>query len=99
MNRADLWRFYGCENSYFSAKVRPALRSKRLSFAEILPTPAVYREAIRLRTGLAFIPVVVAPDGETLRDASSILDAPEERVPEPPLSRRLSSSNCTPGSR
>jgi hypothetical protein len=69
------WRYYGCENSYFSAKVRPALRYKGLPFAEILPTPAAYRDVIRPRTGLAFIPIVVTPEGDTWQDTSEILDA------------------------
>jgi glutathione S-transferase len=79
------WRYYGCENSYFSAKVRPALRYKGLPFAEILPTPAAYRDVIRPRTGLAFIPIVVTPEGDTWQDTSEILDALEARCPAPPL--------------
>ena len=80
------WRYYGCENSYFSAKVRPALRYKGLHFAEILPTPAAYRDVIRPRTGgLAYIPILVTPEGDTWQDTSEILDALERRAPEPPL--------------
>jgi glutathione S-transferase len=79
------WRYYGCENSYFSAKVRPALRYKGLHFAELLPTPAAYRDVIRPRTGLAFIPVLVTPEGDTWQDTSEILDALEHRHPAPPL--------------
>jgi len=79
------WRYYGCENSYFSAKVRPALRYKRLHFSEILPTPAAYREVILPRTGLAFIPILLTPEDETWQDTSEILDALERRVPDPPL--------------
>jgi glutathione S-transferase len=80
------WRYYGCENSYFSAKVRPALRYKGLHFAELLPTPAAYRDVIRPRTGgLAYIPILVTPEGDTWQDTSEILDALERRVPEPPL--------------
>jgi glutathione S-transferase len=37
------------------------------------------------RTGLAFIPIVVTPDDETLQDTSDILDALERRCAEPPL--------------
>jgi glutathione S-transferase len=81
----DLWRFYACENSYFSAKVRPALRTKGLHFAELLPTPAAYRDVILPRTGLAFLPIVITPEDETLQDTSEILDALERRIPLPPL--------------
>ena len=37
------YRFYASEVSYFSGKVRPALRYKRLPFVEILATPDAYR--------------------------------------------------------
>ncbi len=80
-----VWRFYAAEISYFSAKVRPALRMKSIHFAEILPTPKIYREVIVPRTGLAFIPVIVTPEGETWQDTSDILDALDERFPKPPL--------------
>jgi glutathione S-transferase len=76
--------FYAAERSYFSGKVRPALRAKRLYFEEHLPTPDAYRD-IRRRTGLTFIPVVVTPEDETWQDTSDILDALEARVPEPAL--------------
>jgi glutathione S-transferase len=86
MSQAIPWyRFYATEISYFSAKVRPALRYKRVPFVEILPTPEVYRQVIRPRTGLGFIPVVVTPQDETWQDTSAILDALEARVPQPPL--------------
>lgn len=84
-NGDGVWRFYAAEISYFSAKVRPALRIKGVHFAEILPTPKVYREVIVPRTGLAFIPVIVTPEGETWQDTSDILDSLDERFPKPPL--------------
>jgi glutathione S-transferase len=79
------FRFYASEVSYFSAKVRPALRYKRIPHVEILATPAAYRTVIRPRTGLTMIPVVVTPEDETLQDSSDILDALEARFPRPPL--------------
>jgi hypothetical protein len=36
--------FYGTRVSYFSAKVRCALRAKGVPFREIEPTRAVYRD-------------------------------------------------------
>jgi glutathione S-transferase len=74
--------YFGVEISYFSAKVRPALRYKGLHFLELLPD---YRGVILPRTGLAFIPVLVTPEDETLQDTSEILDALEARHPSPPL--------------
>jgi len=81
----DLLRFYAAEISYFSAKVRPALRLKRVPHVELLPTPEVYRDVILPRTGLAFIPVIVTPEDETLQDSSDILDWLDARHPEPRL--------------
>ena len=80
-----VFRFYASEISYFSAKVRPALRWKGVPFVELLPTPLAYREVILPRTGLGFIPVIVTPEGETWQDTSEILDALERRFPEPAL--------------
>jgi glutathione S-transferase len=80
-----LFRFYASEISYFSGKVRPALRLKGVPHAEVLPTRDVYREVIRARTGLAMIPIVVTPEDETWQDSSDILDALEARFPEPAL--------------
>ncbi len=80
-----LYRMWGSELSYFTGKVRPALRYKRLPYVELLPTPYAYREIIRARTGLAFIPTIVTPDDETWQDTSDILDIMEERFPDPPL--------------
>lgn len=82
---ARTWRFYAAEISYFSGKVRPALRYKGVPFFEILPTPRAYREVILPRTGLGFIPVLVTPEDETWQDTSDILDRLEARFPSPPL--------------
>jgi glutathione S-transferase len=82
MSDTEPFRYYASEISYFSAKVRPALRYKGLHFTELLPdVPGV----ILPRTGLAFIPILVTPEDETLQDTSDILDALEERIPSPPL--------------
>jgi len=85
MATARRYRLYASEISYFSGKVRPALRMKRVPFEEVLPTRTVYREVIRARTGLAMIPVVVTPDDETWQDSSDILDALDHHYPDPPV--------------
>jgi glutathione S-transferase len=85
LGRDHFYRFYASECSYFSAKVRPALRYKRIPYVELLATPEAYRNVIRPRTGLGFIPVVVTAEDETLQDTSDILDALEQRFPEPSL--------------
>ena len=79
------YRFYAADVSYFSAKVRPALRYKNIPFVELDPTPEAYRDVILPRTGLAFIPILITPDDEVLQDTSEILDALERISPKPSL--------------
>ena len=81
----EIYRYYGADCSYFSAKPRPALRYKRVPYEEILPTPQAYREVIRPRTGLAQIPVLVTPEDDVVQDSSCILDELERRFPARPL--------------
>jgi len=75
------YRFHAFDVSYFSAKVRPALRYKGLWYEE---RRANVREILK-RTGLAFIPIVETPEGEVLQDSTEILETLERRHPEPPL--------------
>jgi glutathione S-transferase len=85
VDRDTYYKLYMAEESYFSAKVRPGFRWKRVPHVEVLATARVYRDVLRPRTGLQMIPVVVGPDDETLQDSSEILDALEARYPDPPL--------------
>ncbi|MEO2169742.1 MAG: glutathione S-transferase family protein, partial [bacterium] len=72
---------HGFEVSYFTAKVRCALRYKQLWFEECrADIPDIVR-----RTGLAFIPIVITPEDSTWQDSSAIFDLLEERHPDPPL--------------
>lgn len=75
------YRFHAFEISYFSAKVRPALRYKGLWYEE----RRADRTEVQRRTGLGFIPILVTPEGETWQDTSVILDRLEARHPSPPL--------------
>ena len=75
------YTFHAFEVSYFSAKVRPALRYKKLWYEEVR---ADYGE-IQRRTGMAFIPMLVTPQDETWQDSSDIYARLEERHPNPPL--------------
>jgi glutathione S-transferase len=75
------YRFHAFEVSYFSAKVRPALRYKQLWFEELRADLG----EVQRRTGLGFIPILVTPEGETWQDSSEILDRLEARHPTPPL--------------
>ena len=67
--------------SYFSGKVRPALRYKRVWHDEVRANVPLIQE----RTGLGFIPIVITPEDETWQDSTDIYDRLEERFPEPPL--------------
>jgi len=75
------YRFHAFDISYFSAKVRPALRYKRLWYEELRAD----RHEVQRRTGLGFIPILITPEDETWQDTSEILDRLEARHPEPPL--------------
>ncbi len=50
--------FHAFEVSYFSAKVRPALRYKRLWYDEVHADSGLIRE----RTGLTFMPMLLTPE-------------------------------------
>lgn len=72
---------HGYDLSYFTAKARTALRYKGVFLDE-------KRADIRMileKTGMAFIPIVVTPEGEVWQDTSEILDRLEARHPNPPL--------------
>lgn len=75
------YELHGFEVSYFTAKVRVALRYKQLHFEEIRASIPEILD----RTSLGFIPIVVTPEGETWQDTSDILDRLEARHPAPPL--------------
>ena len=73
--------FHAFEVSYFSAKVRPALRHKGLWVDE---RRADIGEVLK-RTGLGFVPMVITPEGETWQDSHDIYRRLEARHPDPPL--------------
>jgi len=77
----DPYIYHAADVSYFSGKARPALPQKSLWYREVLPN---MREIVD-KTGVAFIPVLMTPEGEAWQDTSTILDRLEERHPEPPL--------------
>lgn len=79
------YQFYAATESYFSAKVRPFFRYKSVPVEELPPTPEAFRDVIRPRTGMAFIPIVITPEDDTLQDTSDILDELERRFPDPPI--------------
>lgn len=76
---------YSMQLSWYSAKVRPYLRFRRLPFDERTPTLREYRGEIRRRVGHAVVPVVITPEGEWLQDSSIIIERLEERFPGDPV--------------
>jgi glutathione S-transferase len=76
---------YGSEISYYTGKVRAYFRWKGIPFNEVLSNAQIYKEVILPRVGFPVIPVVVAPDDQTLQDSSDIIDALEQRFPEPSI--------------
>ncbi len=73
--------FHAFDVSYFSGKVRPALPQKNLWYREVVPN----MKEIVGKTGVAFIPVLMTPEGEAWQDTSEILDRLEAAHPDPPL--------------
>ena len=83
MGAAPRWRFIATPLSYFSAKIRPLLRYKRIAFTEIDPDVGAYISTIIPRTGVAFIPVLTTDRDETLQDTPRIIERIEALVPMP----------------
>lgn len=69
-----LHTLYGVEMSYFTGKARAYLRWKGAPFVERSSDAAFFKEICLPRLGYAMIPVLVAPDGETLQDTTTIID-------------------------
>ncbi len=82
---SERWKFYAAPASYFSAKIRPALRYKRVAFDEYAPTAQAYKEVILPLTGVRYIPVVITDQHEVLQDTPRMLVRLEELVPEPAI--------------
>ncbi len=77
------YRLYGAEFSLYSGKVRAYLRKKGIPFEEINASLRVYKKFIIPRTGVKYIPVVQTPDDQVYQDTTVIIDALEQRFPEP----------------
>ena len=76
---------YSMQLSWYSAKVRPYLRYRRLPFDERTPTFREYNVEIKRRVGHAVVPVVITPEGEWLQDSSVILERLDERFAGEPI--------------
>lgn len=81
----DKYFLLSMQLSWYSAKVRPYLRFKRIAFDERNPTAWEYYVVIPRHCGHAVVPIVVTPDGEWLQDSSVIIERLEQRHPEHPV--------------
>ncbi|MBX2849592.1 MAG: glutathione S-transferase family protein [Acidiferrobacterales bacterium] len=79
------YKLYGTPFSLYSGKVRSYLLKKGLTFEEVLSTVKVYREFIKPRTGVSYIPVIHTPDDRVIQDTSVIIDALENQHPMPSI--------------
>ena len=75
------YQLHGFDVSYFTAKARVALRAKGV----FLDERRAHVPTIQAKTGMAFIPIVVTPEGEVWQDTTDIIDRLEARHPEPAL--------------
>ena len=83
MAEAASCELIGSEVSLYTGKVRAYLRYKRIPFRETLATTEVYRQVILPRTGVRFIPILITDDDVAIQDSTEIIDALEQRHPEP----------------
>ncbi|MBL4616709.1 MAG: glutathione S-transferase [Robiginitomaculum sp.] len=67
--------------SLYSGKVRGYLRWKNVAFSEVLSTAKVYKSTILPRVGWPVVPVLIAPDDQTIQDSSEIIDYVEKCEP------------------
>ena len=75
---------YGSYASYYTAKVRSALRKKAIPFSERLPSDPRFRAEVRPASGSHRIPQVLLPDGRVVQDSVEILDELERLYPQVP---------------
>ncbi len=81
---AGAYRLLGADVSYYTAKIDAWLAYKRIPCRRELATREVFEREIMPRVGYPVIPVLLAPDGETLQDTTEMVDVLEARHPSPP---------------
>jgi glutathione S-transferase len=78
------YRIFGIELSPYSVKVRSYFRYKGIPHEWVVRDLA-HMDEFRRHAKLPLIPLVLAPDGTALQDSTPILEAMEERFPEPSI--------------
>lgn len=81
----EVYKLYGTQSSYYTAKVRGYLTFKKIPFEEILATAEIYESVIVRKTGVWMIPVLISPDGVVLQDSTEIIDFLELRFTQAPV--------------
>ncbi len=78
------YRLFGSELSPYSVKVRSYLRYKGIPH-EWVPRTAANQGEFERYARLPLIPLLVTPEGAGLQDSTPIIEALEERFPEPSI--------------
>jgi glutathione S-transferase len=78
------YRIFGAEVSPYSVKVRAYFRYKAIPHEWIVRSPDTQAEYQKFAK-LPLIPAVATPEGEGLQDSTPILEALEQRFPEPSI--------------
>ncbi|MEO1190887.1 MAG: glutathione S-transferase family protein [Pseudomonadota bacterium] len=82
-----MYRLFSREISYFSGKVRAALRYKERmgslpeGYEDILATADIVHSYLLPKTGTPLLPQLLCPDGTWLQDSSEILDHLDQQHP------------------
>lgn len=81
---AGQYRVYGVEPSPYSVKVRAYMRYKSIPHEWVVRTAARMEEFKRYAK-LPLIPCVVAPDETAMQDSTPVIEALEEKFPDPAI--------------
>jgi len=79
-NKYILW---GANWSLYSAKVRPYLMKKGISYVELNPSHPHFYEKVMPQIGHFSVPVIETPEGDIVADSTEIMEFFESRYPEP----------------
>ena len=74
---------WGANWSLYSAKVRPYLMKKGISYVELNPSHPHFYEKVMPRIGHFTVPVIETPEGDIVADSTEIMEFFESRYPEP----------------
>ena len=80
----DVYRIFGAELSPYSVKVRSYFRYKQLSHEWVVRSSR-NEEEFRRHAKLPLVPLVLCPDGTALQDSTPIIEAIEQRFPDPSI--------------